>query len=142
VYCSNCGNKIVEGNSFCTKCGIRVVGGRKSIVKDEKNGLKTASLVLGIMGIVGSLTLVLSPLAFVISLVGIILGVIAKKSIKNVEGILISSIGLFLSSLMFVISMLVIYFVIEPDNFDIENEENSYKEEFYDYGKYGHYEKF
>ena len=142
MYCSNCGNKIVEGNSFCTKCGIRVVGGRKSIVKDEKNGLKTASLVLGIMGIVGSLTLILSPLAFVISLVGIILGVIAKKSIKNVEGILISSIGLFLSSLMFVISMLVIYFVIEPDNFDIENEENSYKEEFYDYGKYGHYEKF
>ena len=114
MYCSNCGNKIVEGNSFCTKCGIRVVSGRKSIVKDEKNGLKTASLVLGIMGIVGSLTLVLSPLAFVISLVGIILGVIAKKSIKNVEGILISSIGLFLSSLMFVISMLVIYFVFHP----------------------------
>ena len=142
MYCSNCGNKIVEGNSFCTKCGVKIVGGRNNTVKKEKNGLKTASLVLGILGIVISLTLVLSPLAFVISLVGIILGVIAKKSIKNVEGILISSIGLFLSSLMFVISMLVIYFVIEPDNFDIENEENSYKEEFYDYGKYGHYEKF
>lgn len=142
MYCSNCGNKIGEGNSFCTKCGIRVVGGRNNTVKNEKNGLKTASLVLGTMGIVGSLTLILSPLAFVLSLVGIILGVIAKKSVKNVEGILVSSIGLCLSSLMFAISMLVIYFVIEPDNFNTEYEEDSYKEEFYDYGKYGHYEKF
>ena len=100
MYCSNCGKKN-EGNNYCTNCGNKLNNEDNNtnqiVVKKDCNGLKTASIVLGILGIVGSLLIIFSPISFTFSLVGLILGIIANKKIRNISGIVLSSIGLFLS---------------------------------------------
>ena len=57
MYCSNCGEKILDGASFCSKCGNQV--GKKEasttvnmVVKPEGSGAATASMVLGILAII------------------------------------------------------------------------------------------
>lgn len=120
IFCRNCGTKIIDNNRFCTNCGTKL-DNIECVNEKENNGLKVVSIVLGIIGIVGSITVVLSPLCLILSLVGLILGIIATKKVNNVSGIVLSSIGLFLSILVsfFIFVWLVI------DEIDYEN--------YYDY---------
>ena len=81
MYCTKCGFKN-EGNSYCSNCGNKlenVVVNNNVKVNDNSNGLKTASIVLGILGIVGSVLIIFVPVGFVLSLIGLILGIIATK---------------------------------------------------------------
>lgn len=120
MYCTNCGNKCNGGN-FCTRCGNKLEElkvdnttmnkgvNNKVVVKEENSGLKTASIVLGILGIVGSLMIVFFPVSFILSLIGLILGIVATKKVKNVVGIILNSVGLFLS---IIICIACVWFLI------------------------------
>ena len=71
----------------------------------EKNGMATASLVLGILG------LLLSCLCIggVLSIIGLVLGIVSKKNGPNSKataGIVLSSIGLAFTVLLIVLSMM------------------------------------
>ena len=137
MYCSNCGNKN-DGNNFCTKCGNKLDNiDNKDIVKNNGSGLKTASIVLGIIGIVGTFMIIFSPICFIISLVGLILSVVASRNVRNVSGIILNSVGLFLSIIVLGIIGLVSFFVIEeydrlPDYKDNNSFDNGYYEKFKD----------
>lgn len=135
VFCSECGKKINKGENFCTSCGAKVenVNVKNDNVKKEnvvvqKSGLRTASIVLGIIGIVFSLMVVLSPIAFILSVVGLILGICAVKRVRNVAGILLNSIGLFLSIIMVILFVLVFMFIAEDmvTSYDQINDDGVY----------------
>lgn len=136
-FCSNCGKKIVDNNNFCTGCGTRLNDYNSvnlSIKKEENNGLKTASIVLGIIGIVGSLRFILSPLTLITSLVGLILGIVASKEVRNVSGIVLNSVGLFLSIIMLGIIVIFILMVTDTTSEYIGTDyyyDDSYFDDFY-----------
>ena len=72
-YCSNCGEQIDEKAVVCVKCGVPVSGVSTETdttpVKTNKSGAATASMVLGILGLI----------AAVISLI-ITIGIVAFSS--------------------------------------------------------------
>ena len=141
MYCSNCGTKN-EGNNYCVKCGNKLINISNNInnnvVPEEGSGLKTASIVLGILGIIGSILIIFSPISFVFSLIGLILGIVATKKVRNVSGIVLNSIGLVLSLIILGIIGLIFNFVI--DNRYDEIDRDRYKDN-YAFDK-GYYEKF
>ena len=114
MYCVKCGKEVAEGTKFCTNCGAEIEAKAKE-VKDDKltysqnqsiattsnptpatpaapasegDGKGTASLVLGIV------SLVIPCVGFITSIVGLILGICAKKSGKKTAGIILNSIAL------------------------------------------------
>ena len=114
MYCVKCGKEVAEGTKFCTNCGAEIEA-KVEEVKDDKltysqnqsiattsnptpattpapasegDGKGTASLVLGIV------SLVIPCVGFITSIVGLILGICAKKSGKKIAGIILNSIAL------------------------------------------------
>ena len=113
MYCVKCGKEVAEGTKFCTNCGAEIEA-KVEEVKDDKltysqnqsiattsnptpveakpaeagDGKGTASLVLGIV------SLVIPCVGFITSIVGLILGICAKKSGKKTAGIILNSIAL------------------------------------------------
>lgn len=104
-YCSNCGEKIGETNSFCPGCGQKI---KKEEVKEEKqnnvtvtktnsktNGLSIAGFVISIVSLVlccGSL----SWLSLIFSIIGLTNANKNKDENKGlaIAGIIISAVAL------------------------------------------------
>lgn len=109
MHCTNCGNKLESNSTFCPECGVKIenkeihISYNSTNKTNNNNGLKTASIVLGIVGLV--LGIFLSVLGFIISLVGLILGLCALKKGKNVIGTVLNSVALAIS---IIVSVLVI----------------------------------
>lgn len=104
MYCSNCGEKIIENNTFCTSCGNRY-----HIVVDKKDsGKKIASIVLGCIGTFLALQFVFAPISLILTIIGLIIGIIASKRENNTLGIIVNVIGLILSILCICVFMLII----------------------------------
>lgn len=138
MYCSNCGTKN-DGNNYCVKCGNKLVinnSNNNKDIKEEGNGLKTSSIILGILGIIGSVLIIFSPISFVFSLIGLILGIVATKKVRNVSGIVLNSIGLFLSLIILGIIGLIFNFVIDNRYDEIDRDWDNHA-----FDK-GYYEKF
>lgn len=112
MFCENCGNKLADNALFCPECGVKV---EKRNIENKpvntnnnvKSGLKTASIVLGVLGIVGALTLIFSIPGFIMSLIGLILGICSTKKVKNVLGIVLSSVGLCISIVAIFLSIVL-----------------------------------
>ena len=105
-FCENCGNKIDNNNNFCVNCGNkinRVNNNSINFKNEESNGLKIASIVLGSISIVGC---IFFPISIILSIIGLILGIIATKKGKNMLGIILNVIGLLLSMLIIFIIVL------------------------------------
>ena len=122
MFCVKCGKEVKEGTKFCTSCGAEIEAQKEK--KDDKltysqnksiettsnptpvvektestgDGKGTASLILGILSIIGCLT----PIT---SIVGLILGITAKKSGKKTAGIILNSIALGL----FIIGLIIFF---------------------------------
>lgn len=124
MYCSNCGIKNDE-NNYCVNCGNKL-NNNNVIVNKESNGLKTASIVLGILGIIGTVLIVFSPISFVLSLIGLILGIVANKKIRNVSGIILNSIGLFFSIIILGIIWLILMFMFGNSFDEISDYRDNY----------------
>lgn len=135
MYCNKCGTRLYGDESFCTGCGNKIGDEIKSINNKEiKDGKKTASIVLGILSLVGSLLFIFAPLSFILAVIGLILGIVATKKVKNVSGIVLNSIGIFLSLIMSIFIILVFLYAFNSvgdtieDLWDIEeNYEYDYK---------------
>lgn len=130
-FCSRCGSKN-DGNKFCTQCGNKLDNSNNGVIdRNEKSGLKTASIVLGILSIVGTFMIVFSPISFILSLVGLILGIISTNKVKNIFGIVLNSIGLLISiAVTLIMFFLIRYVVVSYNDYD--------KNYYYD----NHYNKF
>ena len=123
-FCENCGNKIDNNNNFCVNCGNkinRVNNNSLNVKNEESNWLKSASIVLGSISIVGCITLIFFPISIILSIIGLILGIIATKKGKNMLGIILNVIGLLLS--------ILIIFIIVLFMGTFRNDE--YEEDFY-----------
>ena len=105
MFCEECGTKLNERATVCSKCGLEV--SNKKEKRTQKNGLKTASIVLGIIGIILSFSVILSPISIIITIVGLILGLCALKKGKNIAGIVLCSIGIFVSIVAVVTGILL-----------------------------------
>ncbi len=112
MKCNYCGADNKEGNKFCSSCGAELKEAKKATKKEEEkkekqevkevktepvktestgDGKGTASLVLGIISFV---VWCVTPIT---SIIGLILGICAKKSGKKVAGIILNSIALAIS---------------------------------------------
>ena len=84
MFCTKCGKKIEEGNSFCTNCGqskdvnnsVNTMKENNIPQKNNPSGVVIAALVIGIISIV--LSFVIGPLVIPLSIVGFCLGIINK----------------------------------------------------------------
>ena len=83
MVCSKCNKKLDKNEKFCIYCGTKVENIKKEEIKNDivvqENGLRIASIVLGSIGIVGTLLIIFSPISLILSLVGLILGIVATK---------------------------------------------------------------
>ena len=128
MYCSNCGQKN-NNNKFCTNCGINL---KPTKVKEE-SGMKIASIILGGLGIFANLTIIFSFFGFIISLIGLILGIITTKKEKNIVGIVLNSVALFISIILISIFIIIFSTIFKtPEEFIEEIHHNQYYEKFDD----------
>jgi len=109
-YCSNCGNQISDQAVFCSRCGFVVntnvynspLTNNPFTNPPVQNGYATASMVLGILGVVfGAIFYAAIPL----NIIGLVFGVKSRKiSIngKGTAGLVLSIIGLPLSVFAFI----------------------------------------
>ena len=127
MYCDNCGTKLTGDENYCFNCGKKVnnvnnsdVGKANISTVDNSNnlntGTKTASIVLGIISLVGIFLVIFSPISLILSLVGLILSIKANKVTNNVAGIVINAIGLFLSLIITSIIVFILYLVVNMGN--------------------------
>ena len=109
--CPKCGKELNDDVAFCTECGeaLEVVEAAPEAPKAAPEAPKAApkknvSKILGIVGIVASLFI---PLAgFIVSIIGIVLGVKEMKATGNKTGLILSIIGLVLSILCWIFNMI------------------------------------
>ena len=100
MYCPKCGEKNNENVKYCSKCGTSLTEEIKE-TKNKKEGLGTASMVIGIISLILSLTcIVFIPIIIVLPLavVGVILGIVnvCKKG-KKFSGIILNIVSIVLS---------------------------------------------
>ena len=61
MYCPNCGAKVDEKAVVCVKCGVSLKKETNNTNQPEKSGAATASMVLGILGLIfGVITLLIA----------------------------------------------------------------------------------
>ncbi len=103
-YCPKCGSENKEEVKFCSKCGAsfeKEVENEVKSNKPTKEGLGTASLVIGIIALVFSFTCIFFLPIFIIlplALVGLILGIVNKaKKGKKFAGIILNAFALVIS---------------------------------------------
>lgn len=97
MNCKECGTLNEKGTKFCKNCGKEL---------KVKEGLGTASLVIGIFAIIFSFIFTL--LNLILSITGLILGIVNKsKGGKKVAGIVLNAIAIFFSILMFFVYLIV-----------------------------------
>ena len=139
MYCSNCGNKLMGSEKYCPNCGNNTEGNTQEIISNEgsqSTGGKSSSIVLGILGIIGSILVIFSPISFLLSLIGLIIGIKTNKYLNNKVGIILNAIGLFLSLVSLIIFSLFIYLLFnvstyrDYDFWDNIPNINDYREDF------------
>lgn len=127
MYCTNCGANLPDGTKYCSSCGapvgvpqrpMQVTYAQPNYIPYQQpettsgKGLAIASLVLGIIGVFYMGT-------FVFSLVGLILGCVArgkgyKKGIGT-AGIVLGIVGLILGLVVVGLLSMIFYELIHMD---------------------------
>lgn len=126
-FCSHCGREIQNGSSFCIYCGNNI-GNNTSVYNGDNpdnNGLKIASLVIGIISIIFSIlfNILIIPLA----ILGLILGILYSRKVKKFcAGIVLNIIGI-------IIPIVILLFILFFYN-NIKNSiSNTWDDNDYDY---------
>ena len=102
-FCSKCGAENNEGVKFCSKCGNSLTNEIKEEGK-KKEKMATASMVIGIIALVLSVTCVVFVPIFLsipLAIVGLVLGIVnlCKKG-KRFSGIILNSASILISIIM------------------------------------------
>lgn len=111
MECKNCGHISPDGSNFCINCGVRltpVVFTPREHDKGKRNGLATASMVLGIIsaffGVVCCFGYVGVGLAIISGIMAIIFSVMtwnSKSKNKSIAGLVCGIIGVIFGILIF-----------------------------------------
>ena len=122
MYCQKCGNQNDNGVNFCTKCGSSLTEESKKNETKKKEGLGTASLVLGIISLVLSFTcIIFLPIFLVLplALIGLILGIVNKaKKGRKFAGIILNTLALIISIIMCVLFFAIIGVAVDEASTD------------------------
>ena len=134
MFCENCGTKARANENFCEQCGTKMekkyatqVNNNQINMQNQMNsnenkwdGLKIASLVIGIIAILLSwLNLMILPLA----IVGLILGLITKTKRKMHAGTILNIIAIVLAIVIFTLfAIWVAVAVVDEIATEIERE--------------------
>ena len=138
MYCSNCGKELNQNDRYCANCGTKIDNivdiSTEVNVSKSAEGSRTASIVLGILSLVGIFIAIFAPISVVLSIIGLILAIKANKVYKNTAGIVLNSIGLLLSFIITSIIALIIMFSYDIiknnfNNFNIHEYIEEYQEE-------------
>ena len=121
MYCPKCGKKVNEKDVFCKYCGEKIDAEKEEVKEaevtevvkettpvEEKNSLRTASIVLGIIALVGNLFIIFSFISVLLAAIGLILAICATKKGRNVAGIVLNVISLVLSILLISIMIRIV----------------------------------
>ncbi|MBQ9024294.1 MAG: zinc-ribbon domain-containing protein [Bacilli bacterium] len=126
MYCPKCGEKNNENVKYCSKCGASLTEGVKE-TNNKKEGLGTASLVIGIISLILSFTcIILFPIFITIplSIIGLILGIVNKvKKGKKISGIILNVFAFIISIICFIISIVLIGALVDEASNNIDNDE-------------------
>ena len=123
-YCDSCGQELAKEDLFCPKCGQSIQTITSKNPKQKKEGLGTASMIIGIISLV--LAFVINILIFPIALIGLILGIVNKAQHgKKISGIVLNGIAMFLSIIVF-IAVIILLTINVIKNFD--GNYNEYRE--------------
>ena len=126
MYCSSCGSKLNQDENYCANCGKLINESKPITMDNNKNseGIRSASIVVGILSLVGIFILIFAPISLILSIIGLILAIKSNKTYKNTAGIIINAIGLFISFIITSIIALLImlsYDIIKNDFGNIGN---------------------
>ncbi len=98
-FCSNCGNEVADEAVICPKCGVSV--SQNTAVSNNNNGTSNGMAIAGFI------------LSFFVPLLGLIFSILGLKKVKETNkgkglstaGIIISSIALFITLIMIIVSV-------------------------------------
>jgi len=134
AFCQGCGTPIQQTDAVCPNCGmananqmqgtpsdkpvivnIQQPVGATAVPAPPGNDMSIASLVLGIVALVGSVTICGSVFAIPVALVGLVLGIIGKKKLQTVgmpfgkatAGIVMSIISLVIAAIVIVFTFVL-----------------------------------
>lgn len=111
-YCENCGQELTNEDIYCPKCGKNL---KKVSRRPKKEGLGTAAMVIGIISLVFSF--IINVFIFPLALVGLILGIVNKaQKGKKVSGIVLNSIAMIVSILVFIAWIVLLIVIAEEKN--------------------------
>jgi hypothetical protein len=123
MFCPKCGTQVVQGNSYCQNCGAAIgqpaaapqpqaytappMSGQPFAAAVKTNGLAVASLVLGIIGMIGA--------GGFLSILAIVFGAISMSHINKSNGMEkgkgMAVAGLILGIVGIVLGIIIIAFV-------------------------------
>ena len=121
MYCSNCGTKIEEGNTFCTNCGQNIDGtppqepiqnnnpqtGNNPSQNSPVQGTAVASLIIGVIAV--TLSFIISLFVLPLSIMGFVLGISCKqKSGAKTAGIILNSVSVLIGIIVLIIYVLFV----------------------------------
>ena len=103
--CPKCKQELNENEVFCTNCGYKLEKQKR------KEGLGTASLIIGIIALVFSF--ILNILILPLAIIGLILGIVNKvKHGKKISGIILNSVSIVVSIIVFIILVVVLSYAV------------------------------
>ena len=119
MYCSKCGNKLIESDKYCANCGNKIDNINNSFAVPSTNGDngRTASIVLGILSLIGVFMFIFSPISLILSIIGLVLAIRSNKISNNTVGIVMNGISLFLSFMLTLFIGLIIYFLVTGSDY-------------------------
>ena len=114
-FCNNCGEKLKSGELYCSNCGKSVEN--EIVVENKKEGLGTASMIIGIISLI--LVFIISLGVLPLALCGLILGIVNKtQKGKKVSGIILNTIAMILSFIVFIILIIILMVKLPEVNYN------------------------
>ena len=113
MYCSNCASKLTGSEKYCPNCGNKINDNIKKQEYHSTEGIRTASIILGIIAAGGLSMLLFAPISLILSIIGLILAIKSSHNSKNLAGIIINSISLFISLIITLFITFVAIFLVK-----------------------------
>lgn len=91
MFCSKCGNEVLDEAVICPKCGCMLKDEKMTVSTDNKQKVSKAPVIFGILGIVFAWLFAL--VGHVLSIIGIVLGIKEYSKNKVMTGLILSIVG-------------------------------------------------
>lgn len=113
MFCTKCGRVVDNNAKFCINCGNNLVNieNVNNLESTKKNGLATASMIIGIISLIFSF--ILNIFIFPLAIIGLILGIVNKnKCGQKIAGIVLNIVSMIISIIV-LITFIFIIFIFE-----------------------------